>query len=213
VICQSKDGPELVESVKYKFGKSHLSENSVDKGFGYNNVCLIFKIFATIQTHTKNDQQLEYPPVKHYLLYHYRGFVTEIGNQIVHKMNSNLHLHIAKTWIRENKVSIANDELDKEIGEICKYLVEDEKLKSLKELFRTKVNALKTALTNSDQIIIAYDMQHVAEEIYKNSSKSDNAEKLAFFLDLFVANLFNFGDIQHIRDDAYNWRMRMTIVP
>jgi predicted transcriptional regulator len=147
--------------------------------------------------------------------------VTEVGEQIFENMTARLRLHIPLEIAKDytEKVSMYIAEMDKEIGEIYKNAEskadsENEILKSLKKLFITKVDTLKMSGKYYYLHLYTYRMQRVATEIYKNCEREDAEKQLAFFLDLFVANLEYIDGI--LGDKMFvvsKWQMRMTIEP
>jgi hypothetical protein len=111
---------------------------------------------------------MEQPTVVARLIHDYREFVSVLGQQIVDFMTVHLHRYITKTSIKQEKVGRLDAKLDNEIGEMCKNLAtgkENEKLKPLKNLFITKVNNLERSGWRLAPLY-AYEMQHVATEIY-----------------------------------------------
>jgi hypothetical protein len=169
---------------------------------------VFLKIFATIENQIENKRK-----VKPGLIHDYHKFVTDIGNQIVGTMNHELHLHIAKRWQwqSEKKVHELNVQKDKKI-EKAETKKKKGKLDTLINLFLTEVYTLKLKKIR-DIHEYMYGIQHVATKI-DEICKGDVAEKqLAFFLDLFVANLIY---IEYIRNDmhiTHQWEILKIMAP
>jgi hypothetical protein len=168
---------------------------------------------------------LEKPKAKPDLITEYHKFVTEVGKQIVDTMTVNWHQHIAP-WIGPSNIDTLNYNLNynlkKKIREKwndAATVTENEKLKSLKNMFLTKVNAMKTYHWISF-IEDTYDMQSLAIQIYEickgddaEICKCDYTKQLAFFLDIFVANLIGIEMTNGSKCKGPLWEMRTKIEP